>query len=230
MREVILDTETTGLDPAKGDRLIEIGCLEIVNLIPTGNTFHRYINPQRPVSAGAVAVHGITDTFLADKPTFAQIVDEFVAFIGESRLVIHNAPFDKSFIDAELKLLGRPPLEADRIVDTLALARRKHPGSPNSLDALCQRYGVENGHRKKHGALLDAELLSEIYVDLTGGRQAGFDLTEGKQRDAGAATVKAAVTARPAPLESRLEQTAAKDHEKFIETLGASPIWKDYRT
>jgi DNA polymerase-3 subunit epsilon len=228
MREIVLDTETTGLDPGKGDRLIEIGCLEIVNLIPTGNTFHRYINPQRTVSAGAVAVHGITDAFLADKPAFSGIVDDFLAFIGSSRLVIHNAPFDKSFIDSELRMLGRPPLDADRIVDTLALARRKHPGSPNSLDALCQRYGVENGHRKKHGALLDAELLSEIYVDLTGGRQAGFDLSAGKQRNPRAASAQAALSQRVEPLPARLEQAALADHEKFIASLGVAPVWKDY--
>ena len=171
MREIVLDTETTGLDPGKGDRLVEIGAVEIVNQIATGAVFHALINPEREVPEEAFRVHGHSTASLADKPVFAAVVDEFLAFIGEDRLVIHNAEFDMRFLNAELATLGRPPIPADRVTDTLLLARRKHPGAPNNLDALCDRYRIDRSKRVRHGALLDAEILVEVYGELTGGRQ-----------------------------------------------------------
>ena len=160
MREIVLDTETTGLDPLRGDRLVEIGCVEIVNRFVTGQVFHRYINPERPMSPEAFAVHGLSDAFLADKPVFRQVAEEFLAFIGDDPLVIHNASFDMGFLNAELKRMKKGSLAADRVIDTLAIARRKHPGQQNSLDALCARYGIDNSRRSRHGALLDAEILA----------------------------------------------------------------------
>lgn len=177
MREIVLDTETTGLDPAQGHRLIEVGCVELVNRIPTGNTFHAYINPERDVPAEALAVHGLSTEFLADKPRFADIVDNFLAFIGEEApLVIHNAGFDHAFLCAELRRIARAAIARERLVDTLMLARRRHSAGPYSLDALCARYGIDCSHRTKHGALLDAELLAEVYVELLGARQAQLGL------------------------------------------------------
>ncbi len=171
MREIVLDTETTGLDPLRGDRLVEVGCVELLNRMPTGQSFHRYVNPEREMSAEAFAVHGLSTQFLADKPFFHEVVDDFLAFIGDAPLVIHNASFDISFINAELDRIKRPAIPRDRLVDTLLLARRKHPGVSNRLDDLCSRYAIDNSHRTKHGALLDAELLAEVYVDLIGARQ-----------------------------------------------------------
>ena len=171
MREIILDTETTGLDPLRGDRLVEIGCVEIFNRMPTGQTFHRHLNPERDMPAEAFAVHGLSSEFLADKPLFAEVVEEFLEFIADAPLVIHNASFDISFINAELDRIKRPPIARERLVDTLLLARRKHPGVSNRLDDLCSRYAIDNSRRTKHGALLDAELLAEVYIDLIGARQ-----------------------------------------------------------
>lgn len=171
MREIVLDTETTGLDPDAGHRLIEIAAIELMNHLPTGRKFQRYLNPERDIAAEALAVHGLTAAFLADKPLFAEIVAELLEFIGESRLIIHNAEFDLKFLNAELKLLGFPPLQLARCVDSVQLARRKFPGAPASLDALCQRFNIDNAHRTLHGALLDAELLAEVYLELVGGRQ-----------------------------------------------------------
>ena len=176
MREIVLDTETTGLDPQDGHRLVEIGCVEIQGGIPTGGTWHCYINPERDMPQDAYAVHGLSAEFLADKPFFAHLADEFLAFIADSNLVIHNAGFDLRFLNAELVRAKRPPLPLDRAIDTLALARRRHPGARVSLDDLCQRYGIDNTRRVKHGALLDAEILAEVYVELTGGRQTAFAL------------------------------------------------------
>src|SRR5918995_2478827 len=175
LREIVLDTETTGTDPA-GDRIVEIGCVELLNYIPTGRTFHVYVNPQRPMSQGAFEVHGLSDSFLADKPVFAAVAPDFMEFVREARLVIHNAAFDVGFLNAELGRCGHPVFEAARAACTLSLARRKHPGASNSLDALCSRYGIDNSRRTKHGALLDAEILAEVYIELLGGRQVGFDL------------------------------------------------------
>src|SRR3954466_546413 len=171
MREIVLDTETTGLDPLRGDRLVEIGCIEIYNRMPTGQTFHRYINPERDMPAEAFAVHGLSSEFLSSKPLFTEVVEEFLEFIADAPLVIHNASFDISFINAELDRIKRQAIAGDRLVNTLLLARRKHRGVSNRLDDLCSRYSIDNSRRTKHGALLDAELLAEVYVDLVGARQ-----------------------------------------------------------
>jgi DNA polymerase III subunit epsilon len=171
MREIVLDTETTGLDPLRGDRLVEVGCVELYNRMPTGQTFHRYMNPERDMPAEAFNVHGLSTEFLASKPLFTEVVEDFLAFIGDAPLVIHNASFDISFINAELDRIKRQAIPKDRLVDTLLLARRKHPGVSNRLDDLCSRYAIDNSRRTKHGALLDAELLAEVYIDLIGARQ-----------------------------------------------------------
>jgi DNA polymerase III subunit epsilon len=177
MREIVFDTETTGLNANGGDRLVEIGCIEMIGRIETGRTYHVYLNPERPMPAEAQAVHGLSDAFLSDKPKFAEIVDEFLAFLGaDANLVAHNAMFDFGFVDAELKRAKRPPLDRMRMVDTVAMARKLHPGAKHSLDALCTRYGIDRSHRVKHGALLDAELLAQLYVEMTGGRQIGLGL------------------------------------------------------
>jgi DNA polymerase III subunit epsilon len=227
MREIVLDTETTGLDPAKGDRLVEIGAVEIVDRIATGRTFHVLINPERDVPEEAYRVHGHSTEFLKDKPVFAAVVEDFLAFIGDDPLVIHNAEFDTRFLNAELSLLGRAALDAGRIVDSLALARRKHPGSPNSLDALCDRYRIDRSRRVKHGALLDAEILVEVYCELSGGRQRSLGLTT---RAAAAVTAarRIAPLARPAPLPSRLDGEAEVAHRAHLETFSAPALWLQY--
>ncbi len=176
MREIIFDTETTGLDPAKGDRLVEIGCLEMVNRVTTGATFHAYFNPERDMPSEAERIHGLSATFLADKPLFRDRAAELLDFIGDSPLVAHNAQFDFGFLNAELNGCGMDIVDLERMIDTLAIARRRHPGAKHSLDALCSRYGVDRSHRVLHGALLDAELLAQVYVELTGGRQIGLQL------------------------------------------------------
>jgi DNA polymerase III subunit epsilon len=176
MREIIFDTETTGFDPLTGDRMVEIGCIEMVGRVMTGETYHAYFNPQRPMPSAAEQVHGLSDRFLSDKPLFAQKADEMMAFLGDSPLVAHNASFDFGFLNNELQLCGQAPVSMDRMVDTVALARVKHPGAKLSLDALCTRYGIDRSHRVKHGALLDAELLAQLYIELTGGRQIGLGL------------------------------------------------------
>lgn len=176
MREIIFDTETTGFDPLTGDRMVEIGCIEMVGRVITGHTFHCYYNPQRPMPAAAEAVHGLSDTFLSDKPLFAARVDALLEFLGDSPLVAHNASFDFGFLNMELDKCGRDRIDMGRMVDTVALARSKHPGAKLSLDALCSRYGIDRSHRTKHGALLDAELLAQLYIELTGGKQIGLEL------------------------------------------------------
>ena len=220
MREIVLDTETTGLDPASGDRIVEIGCLELGNHIPTGRRFHRYVNPERGMPAGAEEVHGLTAEFLAGKPVFAAVADDLLGFFGDAKLVIHNASFDLGFLNAELARLDRPPLDGDRAIDTVRLARLKYPGAPASLDALCRRFGIDVEHRTKHGALVDAELLAEVYLELVGGRQPGFDLAA---RGAGGAQRRRRPT-RPvrshAPSPEELEA-----HEAFVAGL-KDPIWK----
>lgn len=229
LREIVLDTETTGLDPHLGDRLIEIGCIELVNRIPSGREFHRYINPEgREVHPDAEAVHGISNAFLKDKPPFSAIADEFLAFIGDAALVIHNASFDMAFINMELDRAGRMPIPMERVVDTLALARRKHPAGPNTLDALCKRYGIDNSKRVKHGALLDSELLAEVYIELLGERQATLVLG---QQSTSAATIRvrpSAARPRPKPLPPRLTAEAEAKHQAFIATLGENAIWRRY--
>lgn len=179
MREVIFDTETTGLDPKTGDRMVEIGCVEMVGRVETGRVYHAYFNPERDMPVEAERVHGLSATFLASKPRFAETADELLAFLGDAPLVAHNAGFDFGFLNNELELAGRQPVGLDRMVDTVAIARRRHPGAKLSLDALCTRYGIDRSHRVKHGALLDAELLAQVYVELTGGRQIGLGLADG---------------------------------------------------
>jgi DNA polymerase-3 subunit epsilon len=173
-REVIFDTETTGLDPKTGDRMVEIGCIEMIGRVETGRSFHAYFNPDRDMPPEAERVHGLSAAFLATKPRFAETADELLEFLGDAPLVAHNAGFDFGFLNNELELLGRAPISMERMVDTVALARKKHPGAKLSLDALCTRYGIDRSHRVKHGALLDAELLAQVYVELTGGRQIGL--------------------------------------------------------
>jgi DNA polymerase III subunit epsilon len=176
MREIVFDTETTGLSFAGGDRLVEIGCLELINRVETGRTFHAYVNPERPMAAEAQAVHGLSDVFLSDKPCFHAIVVDLLEFLGDAPLVAHNAGFDFSFLNGELKKCGHPEVHRERMVDTLMLARTRHPGAKHTLDALCSRYGIDRSHRVLHGALLDAQLLAQVYVELTGGRQIGLGL------------------------------------------------------
>ncbi len=230
LREIVLDTETTGLDPKKGDRLIEIGCVELFNRIPTGREFHRYINPERAVPAEAEAVHGLSTAFLVDKPLFAAVADEFLTFLGEDMLVIHNAAFDVAFLNAEFGRLGKAAISMVRVVDTLQLARRKHPAGPNSLDSLCKRYGIDNSKRIKHGALMDSLLLAEVYVELLGERQATLELAKGAERanSSGERSSQRQIAGRPTPLPSRLSPAAELAHRVFVETLGPKAIWRRY--
>jgi DNA polymerase-3 subunit epsilon len=228
MREIVLDTETTGLDPLTGDRVVEVGCIELFNRIPTGQTFHRYINPERDMPASAFEVHGLSAEFLKDKPPFAEIAEDFLAFVGDAALVIHNAAFDVAFLNSELERVGRPLILRERLVDTLLLARRRHPGGSNRLDDLCARYGIDNSRRTKHGALLDAEILSEVYIELIGARQAALGLEiiaadKGSEREG-----VAIVQVRPVPLVPRLTADDLAAHRAFVATLGANAIWLDY--
>jgi DNA polymerase-3 subunit epsilon len=221
MREIVLDTETTGLDPATGHRVVEIACLELVNHLPTGRQYHQYLNPERDMPADAYAVHGLSGEFLADKPRFAAIVEGLIEFLADSPLVFHNAEFDLRFLNAEFARLERPPLFTDRVVDTLQMARQKFPGSPTSLDALCRRFTIDNSARTKHGALLDAELLAEVYLELIGGRQAGLELVT-----AGTAAVLVPVAARiaraPRPHAATPEELVA--HAALVAQL-KKPLW-----
>lgn len=228
MREIILDTETTGLDPLRGDRLVEIGCVEIYNRMPTGNTFHRYFNPERTMPQEAFEVHGLSDEFLADKPLFAHVADEFLTFIGDAPLVIHNASFDIGFINAELERISRACIGRDRLVDTLLLARRKHPGVSNRLDDLCSRYAIDNSRRTKHGALLDAELLAEVYIDLIGARQSQLVLASSNLARGGAQS-DGPRRQRPEPLPPRVSEEERAAHAAFVAALGDHAIWKQYR-
>jgi DNA polymerase III subunit epsilon len=229
MREFVMDTETTGFDPDSGDRLVEIACVELANYIPTGRVYHQYINPQRDMPEGAFRVHGLSSQFLSDKPVFADVVQDFLDFVDGGLMIFHNATFDMKFINAELRHCGIPAVPADRVFDTLALARRKHPAGPNSLDALCKRYGVDNSARMKHGALLDAELLAEVYLELIGGPQAALDLSA---RRSGAGRVNGGtlpVLVRPKPLEPGLAAAELVAHQKFIEELGEAAVWRQYQ-
>ena len=228
MREIVLDTETTGLNPADGHRLLEIGAIEIIRQCATGKVFHTLINPEREVPEDAVRVHGHTADILRDKPVFAGVVDEFMGFIGDARLVIHNAEFDLGFLNAELGRVGRQLIGLDRVVDTLALARRKHPGQPNSLDALCDRYRIDRSRRVKHGALLDAEILVELYLELTGGRQSSlsFELEAEKIAAFEAIAAPRIETRQPRALLIEAEEAAA--HAEHVRTLGEAAIWMRY--
>src|SRR5665213_548774 len=228
MREIVLDTETTGLDPNQGHRLVEVGCIELLNRIPTGNTFHAYLNPDRDMPAEAFAIHGLSIEFLKTHKRFHEVVDDFLAFIGDDTpLVIHNASFDHGFLCAELKRVERALITRDRLVDTLALARRKHSAGPYNLDALCGKYGIDNSRRTKHGALLDAEILAEVYLELIGGRQAQLGLAETVEiRVGGDGGI--AIRTRPAPLAVRLSDAEREAHAAFIATLGDAAIWLSY--
>lgn len=223
MREIVLDTETTGLSPKAGHRIVEIGCVELLNHVPTGAHYHAYINPERDMPDEAFRVHGLSDAFLADQPLFAAVVGDFLDFIIDAPLVIHNAEFDMGFINAELTLLGFPALPMTRSVDTVRLARSKFPGAQASLDALCRRFGIDNSARTKHGALLDAELLAEVYLELIGGRQPGFGLADDRKAAGPADTAPAERTARP-PRPHAPDAGELAAHREFIARLQNS-IW-----
>lgn len=231
MREIVFDTETTGLEN-KADRVIEIGGVELLNHFPTGRTFHVYINPgDRKVHPDALAVHGITDAFLKDKPTFAEIVPQLQEFFDGAKWVAHNANFDMGFINAEFDRLGLPPVASDLVIDTLSLARRKHPMGPNSLDALCRRYGIDNSHRTKHGALLDSELLAEVYIEMLGGRQAALGLTSVETRRSQVVETTEVVDIsyeRPRKIADRLSAEEVEGHAKLVARLGSKAIWSKY--
>ena len=230
MREIVFDTETTGLDPKTGDRMVEIGCIEMVNLVPTGATYHAYFNPERDMPAGAEAVHGLSAAFLSDKPLFREVAQELLDFIGDSPLVAHNAGFDFGFLNAELALIAMEPVCTTRMVDTVAIARKRHPGAKLSLDALCSRYGIDRSHRIKHGALLDAELLAQVYVELKGGRQIGLELAA-EAAMAEIAGEQPMVAVRKAPTGPRREprphfasQAELARHREFMAGI-ENPLW-----
>jgi DNA polymerase-3 subunit epsilon len=224
VREIVFDTETTGLDPVSGHRVVEIGCVELLNGIPSGRTFHHYLDPQRDMPIEAFNVHGLSREFLTGKPLFKDVVDEWTSFTEGAKLVAHNAEFDFRFMSAELVALGRPALDVERMVDTLALARRRHPGAPVSLDALCGRYGIDNSRRTKHGALLDAEILAEVYAELNGGRQTALVFAGAVTRSwGGVSSVER--RQRPAPLPSALSEDEVAQHAAFVAGLGGGAIW-----
>lgn len=229
MREIVLDTETTGLDPAQGHRLVELGCIELINRIPSGATFHTYINPERDMPAEAFEVHGLSSDFLKEHKRFVDVVDDFLAFIGDAPLVIHNAGFDHAFLCAELKRAERELIARERLVDTLLLARRKHPGGSNRLDDLCARYGIDNSRRNKHGALLDAEILAEVYVELIGARQAQLGLTESAEHRSVGDERTIVVRSRSEPLLPRLSEAELAAHRDFVAGLGENALWRDYQ-
>ena len=238
MREIVLDTETTGFDPATGDRIVEIGAIELLNHLPTGQTFHVYINPERAMPEDAFKVHGLGDEFLKDKPKFAEIAGDFVTFIGEdTRLVIHNASFDMKFLNAELTRAGFPSMPYTRAVDTLEIARRRFPGAQNTLDALCRRFRIDNSNRTLHGALLDSELLAEVYLALKGGRQPGLVLEDagapgpgGGSGPSGQGASAAPRGPRPRALAPRQTPDEAAAHEAFIVKMGDKALWLRYKT
>jgi len=228
-REIVLDTETTGLSPASGDRLVEIGCVELINHIPSGQHFHVYVNPQRSMPEEAFRVHGLSDEFLADKPLFGTVVDDFRAFIGDATLVIHNASFDMGFLNAELERAGHKRL-TNPVIDTVMLARQKHPGARVSLDALCKHYGIDNGRRTLHGALLDSEILAEVYPELIGGKQVSLALiAENTVSGADAIATRVTATRRATPLPPRLTDDEVAAHGLFIAAMGESALWQRYQ-
>ena len=227
MREIVLDTETTGFEPADGDRIVEIGAVELLNHVPTGRTYHQYINPMRSMPKEAFEVHGLGDEFLADKPVFADVAQAFLDFVQDSKLVIHNAAFDMKFLNAELGWAKMPLLANDQAIDTVAMARRKFPGSPASLDALCRRFGIDNSARTLHGALLDSEILAEVYLELIGGRQPDFGLASASNGAGvrGAPDQNWRPTPRPEPLPSRLSETEKAAHAAFVANLEGGGLW-----
>lgn len=225
MREIVLDTETTGLDPLQGHRIVEIGAVELLNHIPTGKTYHSYINPERDVPREAEAVHGLSSAFLKDKPVFSKIADELLEFIGDTALIIHNASFDVGFLNAELGFIKRPPILYERIIDTLVLAKKRHPMGPNSLDALCKRYGIDIAKRTKHGALLDSELLAGVYLELVGGRQITLTLPKTDNVRRLQTSNTQAPAKRSNPLPERLIDEELARHEALVKSLGAAALW-----
>ncbi|MFY9209791.1 MAG: DNA polymerase III subunit epsilon [Aestuariivita sp.] len=225
MREIVLDTETTGFDPESGDRIVEIGAVELYNHVVTGRTYHQYINPERTMPQEAFEVHGLGDDFLRDKPKFAEIGHAFVEFIGDAKLVIHNAAFDMKFLNAELGWMGLPHLPYDQAVDTLLIARKKFPGSPASLDALCRRFSIDNSSRTLHGALLDSEILAEVYLELIGGRQPDFALAADTRQNTGADGSEWRARPRPEPLPPRLTAEEEAAHKAFVDKLGEGALW-----
>jgi DNA polymerase-3 subunit epsilon len=228
MRELVMDTETTGLDPADGHRIVEIGAVELINHIPTGQTYHQYINPERDMPVEAFNVHGLSQEFLSDKPVFGKIVDEFLAFVADATLIIHNAGFDMKFLNAEISTVGLKLIPPEQIVDSLAIARRKFPMGPNSLDALCKRFGINNSMREKHGALLDSELLAEVYLELIGGRQTALSLVEERTEIRASASTLGSTRPRPQALPNRISTPERKAHAQLIESLGEKAIWREY--
>jgi len=228
MREIVFDTETTGFDPKSGDRIVEIGALELINHLPTGVKFHKYINPERDMPEGAFSVHGLSEEFLSDKPLFADIVQEFDDFIKDDVLIAHNASFDMRFIHAERDMVGKSRLGND-VIDTLEIAKRKHPAGPNSLDALCRRYGIDNAMRDLHGALLDSELLAGVYLELIGGRQTSLTLAVSDKKQIEAENIQVPkVSVRPNPLPTRLTSDEIQAHQEFIEKMGDDLIWNKF--
>ena len=227
-REIVLDTETTGLSPSTGDRLVEIGCVELINHIPSGRHYHVYLNPERSMPEEAFRVHGLSDEFLQDKPLFKAVADDFLAFIGDAQLIIHNASFDMGFLNAELERMGRRPLN-NPVLDTVMLAREKHPGARVSLDAMCKHYGIDNSRRTLHGALLDSEILAEVYLELIGGKQVSLALIA-ENRISGADAIASRVVARPRsnPLPPRISAEELAAHVAFVSKLGEDAIWAQY--
>jgi len=230
MREIVFDTETTGLDPYQGHRLVEIGCIELVNRFLTGQTFHRYLNPERDMPAEAFAIHGLSYDFLRSQPVFADIAVELLTFVGDAPLVAHNASFDLGFLNAELELAKQTAIPRDRLIDTLQLARRKYPGSSNRLDDLCARFGIDNSRRAKHGALLDAELLAEVYLELIGARQAQLGLVAATASPIVLGNFAVSSKVRPSPLPPRVSALERAAHRALIAELGAKAVWNDYHT
>lgn len=233
MREIIFDTETTGLSPDEGHRMVEIGCIEMIGRIATGNSFHAYFNPEMPMPPDAERIHGLGDAFLADKPLFGACTDDLLAFLGDAQLVAHNAGFDMRFLNAELARVGQPPIAMTRVVDTVVMARAKFPGSPASLDALCKRFGVDRSHRVLHGALLDAELLAQVYIELTGGRQIGLGLADDGAEDSGSALARPSLIPaieRPHRLPRHFAASADElaAHQEFLARI-KQPLWLSTR-
>lgn len=228
MREIVLDTETTGFDPESGDRIVEIGAVELIGHVATGATFHQYINPERSMPEDAFKVHGLGDEFLRDKPKFAQVGQAFLDFIQDSKLVIHNAAFDIKFLNAELRWMGLPQIPWEQAIDTLAIARKRFPGAPASLDALCRRFNIDNTARTLHGALLDSEILADVYLELIGGRQPDFALSA-DQDAIGTAAASWTPPPRPAPLPPRLTENEAAAHQTFVAKLGDGALWHQFK-
>ncbi len=228
MREIIFDTETTGLNPLAGDRLVEIGCIEMVNRFPTGRVYHKYINPERDMPREAFDVHGLSSEFLSDKPRFKEIADELYEFLDGAKLVAHNASFDMGFINAEFERVKKPTFGVEVVVDTVQLARRKFPGAKVSLDALCDRFGIDRSRRTKHGALLDAEFLAEVYAELLGGKQTALGLDTVRTGSSGVAGEVVKVGARPARLAPLLSDVEVAAHKAFVESLGEKALWRKY--